>query len=559
VVNHDPRKGKEIVRNLEALSGGKPQKQRFKEHFQFGLALTKLSGDAAYNADEISAEAARIAALHVRRSYPRLVLVDLCMAHRTDDFEPGVGLAVALKKEFRQVPVWIYTTMEWNRNAIFAASSGPADGLISLNNFLEQADNLWNLLGSCNSLQRDALGASLSSVFAIPDWFRVEWDEKGPSDSSFSLRRAAEVMGFLFFGQSSEIDRLVLSEMQPGFSGTYLIKAMPYDQSGQQLPNIWVMKIAEHAREIAKLKEEMQGYAAVIHRMDKTYRPELYQPEGTAIKRILSNWWGGFALSFEIGFKPLIEAFSEIDPASVYREVFSRCLSPLYGQPERLEAPLPTPSGDTLRSAARAMEEDKRFHDVLKEALPSFIDDFGVVKKRASEGPTTYVGREVGKAFHHVHGDLNCRNIMIRKKDGGGWDIKLVDFPYAAANHPMPAATDFAKAETELLFLIMDHESGREIDARAIPGWKDLYVKFVAEQDLTERNFSSLHYQHIYDCVRVIRDAYGAIVGRGIDDWWQYRHILLEYTLRCLGHRDITPVKRAGCIAYSRLILDSLA
>jgi CheY-like chemotaxis protein len=559
VVDHNEKRAKTLVESLSEISGGTPTKWRFVDHFRFSYDTSRLPADAVTNTALARDEATRIANRWVGHDYPRLVLVDLCMIHlmESQGCELGVILATHLRDAFPQVPIWIYTTMGWKRGPIFSASNAPVEGLLYLDNIEEQADNLWDLFNSCCTWQRKTMADSLSGVFRVPDWFRVEWKGKVSADGPFSLRHAAEALAFHFFRTPGQFEKLELRQMEGGFSGTSLIRVIPYDKDGP-LHNTWVIKLAEHAEEIIKLREEISGYDAVIQRIPGKYRPEIYPSNGRNITCILDNWWGGFVLSFEMGFEPLIEAFGRSDPSSIYREVFTECLALLYRGAEPLAAPLNTPTTETIRRAADALADQGRFRDTINSVLPNYKEYFDAVERYLSQTVPIQSESPNGKGFQFMHGDLNCRNIMIRKRPDDGWDLKLIDFPHVATAGLRPAAIDFAKAETELIFLIMDHDSGREIDFTRLPIWVKLISKLASAKEPKNWNCPDPHVQLVFNCARTIRQMYGVIVGNADDDWRQYQCVLLDSALRVLSFADVTAVKRALAIVFSHLILRTL-
>jgi hypothetical protein len=231
-------------------------------------------------------------------------------------------------------------------------------------------------------------------------------------------------------------------------------------------------------------------------------------------------------------------------------------LTPFFPVP--LATPLNTPSAETIRGAADALADQKRFRHSIGNVLPRYEQYFDVVDRYVSEGVPAQSEGAVGKGFQFMHGDLNCRNIMIHERDNGGRDLKLIDFPHVATEGLRPAAIDFAKAETELIFLIMDHESGREIDFTRLPIWVELISRLTRTQEPETWNCPDQHVQLVFDCARTIREMYGVIVGNQDCDWRQYQCVLLDNALRVLSFADVTAVKRALAVVFSQLILQTL-
>jgi len=353
----------------------------------------------------------------------------------------------------------------------------------------------------------------------------------------------------------------VFNQLNPGFSGTKLIKVKPFDKNNSPLHNTWILKIAEHDAEINKLHKELEGYEAVRNRIPRIFRPELYTAGSDYLKYVLDNWWGAFAMSFEGEFYTLINSFSEISPEEIYSRVFQECLRPLYGQCLKFDRPMSLPEERTVTNVIKTLQKLERFNEVFSHSYKDYSSDITklsnrlptishTISKRIGESP-------VGKGIVYMHGDLNCRNIMVKRSNGIN-EFRLIDFPKVVSDNLRPAATDYVKAEAELLFLIMDYQTGFDIDPTRIPKWTDIFRGIASSLDAKGLKGFDKHLNKVCKCLRTIRSEYASFVGSEDNDWIQYRLVLLEHVLRYITYPDITPVKQAAACLYSELLADGL-
>jgi len=221
-----------LIGKLRDLVGGRGNRP-FTDFYQFEPRIVNLPGDVSLSHDKLDAFAQALFEEYSNEKHPLVIFVDLCMFHLQAGDRTGIDIADALRKKFRQVPVWVYTQVEWTPDALYFASIKAIDGILNLQVPERQADQLLDLLKSCHDIQQETLAASLDSLFGAPSWFEIEWEGDPGDNGRFAFKSAAEALGFRFFGEHKDIGKLVFSQLNPGFSGTKLIKVKPFDKHNE--------------------------------------------------------------------------------------------------------------------------------------------------------------------------------------------------------------------------------------------------------------------------------------------------------------------------------------
>ena len=145
----------------------------------------------------------------------------------------------------------------------------------------------------------------------------------------------------------------------------------------------------------------------------------------------------------------------------------------------------------------------------------------------------------------HVHGDLNCRNIFYAKEDTA---ILLIDFPNV---RPAPLATDFVKAESELVAVMMDRASGEDCEYCRLDEWKRLTDALSRGLSPTFSDLNDKELERIAIPIEIIRKTYGdkaATVGGDYQE--AYRLALVARLLPYLGYPDVTAAKKLLLLAW---------
>jgi len=490
--------------------------------------------------------------------WPSAILVDLIFPHAPSEVPGGLDLLKAVRSEFPRVPIGLYTQLApdavldcaiWFSGAdIFMDLANPETHGAELDFFVNRGQE--EAMGKVEKMHNWVLGA--------PSSWNVEWD---PGTRLGSVcKNAIEALAWEIFRNQQDVDHVHAALLNPGFSGTYLVRIITYNEKNNPLQNEWVLKAAEHQEEIQKLTDEINGFSIMQQRLDNAFRPELHQSTVPGPKRLLRNWWAAIALSFERGYSPLLEQFNSVDSAGLYKRLFREVLSGVFGEIETDHVSFDVLSERTLEAASLQLEGMARWLGGVSMHHSQIHDDVTHIRRACkSEDLAKLRGMSndgCGCGFKYIHGDLNCRNIMV---DDNATKFKLIDFPHVSQEDSRPCATDFAKAEAELLFIVMDYHTGRDIDPSRIPRWVSLLEHLCRSLDSSEvdgrqtRGFSS-----IVECISEIRRCYQAVPGDAKEAWIQYRLVLLDNCLRYVSYTDLTPAKRCLAVIFARMLLDSL-
>jgi len=405
---------------------------------------------------------------------------------------------------------------------------------------------------------KDNIHKNLDWLLGSPSCWTVDWDSG--DRVSQSLKRAVKALSWEIFRQHEDIEKIHLRKINPGFSGTHLVVATAYNKKSIAHANQWLLKVAEHDEEIDKLVGEISGFSVMKLKVVKKYRPELYETTTKNPMVLLPNWWGAIAMSFEKGFLTLLERFNDIDAASLYGCLFQQVLAPLFGTHDTDSLCFDTLSEDTTRSASEWLQHNMSWSNAVSRHYNNVKADIEIVQKACDKGELKRLRERCdhgcGYGYQYVHGDLNCRNILVNE---AGTEFLLIDFPHVTTNSgARPCAVDYAKAEVELLFIIMDYHSGLDIDLTRIPEWIPVLeaLSQSVEGETSARQDDEI--QRVYDCILQIRRSYCSMVSVSEDAWTQYRAILIDNCLRCLSYSDLTPAKRFASIIYASKIICSL-
>lgn len=549
VIDHDRKRGNELKREL--LETRKPVSSRKLEiEYEFSVEIVK--GEE----DKFVSEARKLA-LKYRTKSPCALMVDLVIPHDERGVPGGIRLLEAIKREFPRLPVALYTRQGLRKTPAYQASKSIADAIVEVSNTHEVAAILVDMFDNGRQNSMDKMSGMLVGLLGCPSYWEAEWAVGASAKGEF--RRAVEALTWEIFRAQGEIHRVFLQTMNPGFSGTQLVKVNAHDAKGRQLPNEWVLKVAEHKDEIAKLQKEIEGYHVMQDKLDKRYRPELHRSTAQAPVTLAEHLWGALALSFEPDFKTLLDVFEDLRASDIYKKLFEDCLSPVYGLVDS-KPTLQILAQDTVEQAVESIEQIGRWIGPVSRYYHEIESDIAAVLQASKDD--TFVKIEsaamsgCGFGFRHIHGDLNCRNIMVDSKTK---EFRIIDFPHVLDTDLRPAATDFAKAEMELLFIIMDYHTGLDIDPARVSVWTEvLRILCGSLTGVSGADPPVTGLNNLFECLAEVRRSYATTVGNDEDSWRQYRLLLLDNCCRYLSYKDLTPAKRCLVIVYARKLLDSL-
>ncbi len=555
VIHHSERDGTQLRDSIAGLvlTSGEILGGRYD------LVLRLVHGE--WTNDNLRSVAREISLECHSERWPCLILVDLVMIHGGATDEPtGVALANALRGEFPGVPVAVFTSVRWTPKSLYEASVAPGvDAMLDLSDPLAELGRLSQLIENGERALRRRMQASIRSILSAPAHWILDWSDKQGATEVYC--RAVQALSWHIFCEHSDIERLELRVLTPGFSGASLVRATARDSRGHELPQRWVMKVAEHEEDIEKLVSELKGYRIMYERTPHHYLPLLYPSTVDRPQMLLPTWWAAFAMSFEEDVWPLLDLFysSTMNARTVYEGVFGRCLAQLYGTIDKVKFASDIVAEKHCKSASESLDEIARWRVAVSRHYGGFDDDLASVGRAVGDLRT--LCRKLNKVYRNgksakfVHGDLNCRNIMV---DADGAVFKVIDFPKVASEEPRPVATDFAKAELELLMIIMDRKDGLDVDPARLPMWVALFEALCARLEVGSVDLGTNELDRVVECCQQVRQSYMSMAGNDESDWNQYRVVLIHYLLQYLTYHDLTPVKRCAVVAYARRVIESL-
>lgn len=497
---------------------------------------------------------------------PEVILVDLNLAHRTPYDRQGLVLASLLAERFPKSAVLVYTMGTPQGPDMAECSVAGVDGILprmcdeTLKSewALRLPDILKKARENRGTQLRRALGVALGVGGALP---KIEWVDAVLRETPM-VAQAIRVLAWELFSQMPEpVSKVELSLLSGGFSGDYLVKCRTYDEDGCPFSKQWVLKVSEHAP--SRLQQELEGYAILRQYLHRSFHPDLHPETTNHILRIAPDWFGALAVSYEDGWGPLVERFADIDAASVYRHVFQNCLFKVYGDsPARITDPIELPRPASVCRAREYVKSIAGWSTVASAHLPGYdrlCQGLGSFLASADVGGVT--GPILGCKARRVHGDLNSRNILVAPT-GRRPSFCLVDFPgVGATRDSMPLAIDFAKAEAELLFVVLDRDNGQDIDPARLGVWSDLASCLASRLRFVPGDLEGCDIDaNLLKSISALRSLYiEKAAGEDNDCQRQYSAALLDYALRYLGYKDITPAKKCLAVVLAGKVIDCLS
>jgi hypothetical protein len=154
----------------------------------------------------------------------------------------------------------------------------------------------------------------------------------------------------------------------------------------------------------------------------------------------------------------------------------------------------------------------------------------------------------VGPWIERAHGDLNCRNVLFRSDSGG---FKLIDFPNVGPNC---LAVDFAKAEAELVLIMMDWGTGRDCEFSRLKDWGPLAHALGTSFDAGFTDVDP-EARKILTAILAIRSVYATKAGANGDVKRAYQLYLLSKVLRYVSYSDLTVAKRFLALLWAEKLM----
>lgn len=487
-----------------------------------------------------------------------LVLVDLSFDPNDppEAIDVGRKLALDLREELKGVPVGVYTRYDLQpRYRVQLSTDGFAVILEEIPKLYAKERRIFGGDDWCGLFTRiiDELNEKSSSpLYSISPFKKtnnVHWASGQPQHRSRSFTEAAPVIvGQALKDVSPPPPETTLTQLGGGFSGSYIVKAEFPDRH-----KAFVVKIDESPE---RLEKELKGYRIVEGRVSHDHYLPIATHSNWPVK-LYDDWWGAFAMSYEGKATPLLEHanLSSDILETVYHKLWEECLHDLYGETstEKIEETTVL-SPEVIESALKGSHGIERYVQRL-----SFLEDQaysaittasefirGTNRQKISENTVLYVPWST-----QIHGDLNCRNILYDDKTD---NFKIIDFPNVGPNS---VAVDFVRAEAELVLIMLDWDTGYDLDILQLSTWDSLISVLSAKFEIPQQLGQNTAIDHILPSIKIIRESFLTTANGNGDLQKTYWLFLLARVLRYVGYSDVTTAKRFLALMWVGRLLEN--
>jgi len=544
LIDHEKRKVERIAKNIGEQDYGKINTRKLAEVCEMIPITLNIKNATRERLLEMVIERLRPT---TSAEFPDMVFVDINLGPPSSTGEDraanrGINLALDLRRALPHTPVGLYTgfhlsSLDKVRISMmsFAAilenisdlAEGQEDVMLTGDQWLEVFEEILKIAGEQAS--------QLPSFLNFSGGPEPLWAVGNPLSRSLGLLRAAPKLVAHTLAHLPNKPEIEMTQLSGGFSGSFLIRA---DVSGGDAA--FVVKIDEDP---SKLSKELKGYQIIESRVRQKY----YLPVSGSYReepfKLSDNWWGAFAMAYEFDAKPLIEqSLSGTELCELYRALWDECLFSLYGDTQSM----PTVVGEFLPQefveiAKKGWNSLSRYKEKYKVIDPHGIDAINeMIDQLGRIDGTDILKKSINVPWvEHVHGDLNCRNILYEKDKRL---FRVLDFPHVGP--PNCLAIDFAKAEAELVLLMLDWSSGDDCDFQRLKAWKDLTTQLSSEFVLPSRNFGDAELDRTFEAISEIRKMFRDRANSNGEVELSYRLCLFSRIMKYLNYSDLTIAKR---------------
>jgi hypothetical protein len=479
--------------------------------------------------------------------FPDIIFVDINLGPPSMTGEDraanrGINLASQLRERLPQTPVGMYTAFHLSSlDKVRISMMHFAATLENINDLAEGQRDVMLTGDEWLKLFQDILevakeeGSRLPRSLAIIGESEPQWKEGHPISRSLGFLRAAPRLVARTLEHLPNKPAIEIAQLSGGFSGSFLVKA---DISGGNAA--FVIKIDEDP---SRLSMELKGYQIIEARIQHQYYLPLAGRYREVPVSLTPDWWGAFAMAYEFDARPLIEqSLSGAELSKLYRALWDECLFSLYGEakPESVEVGkiLPDNFADMTAKGWNALN---RYEGKFELSDRGAIDQIRKLIQRLKQIESGDVLKKLVRVpwVEHVHGDLNCRNILYNKEQNS---FRILDFPHVGPANCL--AIDFAKAEAELVLLMLDWSSGMDCDFARIALWKNLTRHLAENLDLGSAVLGDSELECTFEAIQAVRETYKARANGHGDVSLAYRLILFSRIIRYLNYSDLTIAKR---------------
>jgi thiamine kinase-like enzyme len=139
----------------------------------------------------------------------------------------------------------------------------------------------------------------------------------------------------------------------------------------------------------------------------------------------------------------------------------------------------------------------------------------------------------------YIHGDLNCRNILMTQDYNA---LVFIDFAKSNQDH---SVKDIAKLESDILFLFMDSKDWQMTDWQRLPAWESI-LKIYNRGDLFNPIPFSLDdnvMKHTCQIIWLLRRCLSQLLPSNDLDR-QYTLALIYFGIHYLSYPNVTTQKK---------------
>ncbi len=494
------------------------------------------------------------------------VFVDLVLREDSDhNDESGAEVAERLSEKWPTVPIIMYTRYGQPKHKTLAEASVRFDGALDGHMFpsgksgapLLQAGDVDYLIQVAAAKKEEMMWNVADNIVRRYDALRVVVDLRPGKDQALSNfeRDVVRLLAGLHF-QALGIKHVLLDSLTPGFSGAYVFRAEVDLEHGKG--KTLVLKVDEDP---SKLEREIEGYRRIeTEGKLKRERYAHYLP-GKSMTTISKNWWGAISMEYEEDRAPFVEAFASMDEENVeefFGELFGASGLPcIYNllEKKREEVIRSVVGPDVFKKANYRLTELARYLPAAKsycgnveesvEKLREFINPANLAEWKQQRIRISESGL--------IHGDLNCRNILVRPDNWKDWVV--IDFPNVGQG---ALSQDFAKAEIEMLAIVMDWHNGSDSDFGRLPLWSNLIESLASKYDVEGVSLEDPELRKSLTAIRCIRKLFSDATGNAEDLERDYYAHLIAHALRALNFRDLTVAKRLLLMMYATRLIEWL-
>lgn len=544
LVDHEKQKVERIAKKIGEQDYGKINTRKLTEVCEMIPITLNIKNATRERLLEMVIERLRP---NTSAEFPDIVFVDINLGPPSSTGEDraanrGINLALDLRRALSDTPVGLYTGFHLSSlDKVRISMMSFAAILENITDLAEGQEEVMLTGDQWLEIFEEILKIAREQASQLPSFLSFSggpeplWTVENPRTRSLGFLRAAPKLVANTLAHLPDKPKIEMTQLSGGFSGSFLVRA---DVSGGDAA--FVVKIDEDP---SKLSKELEGYQIIESRVRQAY----YLPVSGSYRlepfKLSDNWWGAFAMAYEFDAKPLIEQrLSGIELCELYRALWAECLFSLYGQTQSMTIAigeiLPQGFGETANKGWHSLARYREKYTLID---PEGIDSVNELMEqlRRIEG-AGFLNRPLSVPWvEHVHGDLNCRNILYDRDKS---QFRVLDFPHVGP--PNCLAIDFVKAEAELLLIMLDWSSGNDCDFERVRAWKDLTTLLTSDFVPLSSNFKDAELDRTFEAVSEIRKSYRDRSNGLGEVELSYRLYLLSRVMKYLNYSDLTIAKR---------------